>query len=172
MSDHHDDHGHDDWFRHSSDEAMPQQEHAAHVNTTAIGLTLLAIVFGVLLTVVLLSMYFVQYANTRKAEMNEGTASAEMFLTYREQSDAMLSSGGWVDRTAGTVNVPLDEAMDAVISQCGAAVMRSETEWVGPARRTATVKAAPVGTPHSVGTATAKIETATSETQEIAPSDG
>jgi cell division protein FtsN len=68
-----DQHGHDDWFRHSADEALPQQEHAAHVNTTAIGLTLLAIVFGVLFTVVVLSMYFVQYANTRKAEMNEGT---------------------------------------------------------------------------------------------------
>lgn len=129
MSDHHD---HDDWFRHSSDEAMPKQEHSAHVNTTAIGLTLLAIVFGVLLTVVLLSMYFVQYANTRKSEMNEGTGSAQPYLAYRSQSDAMLSSTGWVDRASGTVNLSIDDAMDAVIADYADHTGRVQAEWIGP----------------------------------------
>lgn len=132
MSDHNDQHGHDDWFRHSSDEALPQQEHASHVNTTAIGLTLLAIVFGVLLTVVLLSMYFVQYANTRKAEMNEGTGSAEAYIAYRDQSDAMLSSSGWVDRAAGTVNISIDDAMDAVVADYAEGNDGARAAWVGP----------------------------------------
>ena len=129
MSDHH---GHDDWFRHSSDEALPQQEHAAHVNTTAIGLTLLAIVFGVLFTVVVLSMYFVQYANTRKAQMNEGTGSAEAYLAYRDQSAAQLGSLEWVDRAAGTVNMPLESAMDAVVAEYGLPGMSADAAWVGP----------------------------------------
>lgn len=134
MSDHHDSHGHDDWFRHSSDEALPQQEHAAHVNTTAIGLTLLAIVFGVLLTVVLLSMYFVQYANSRKAEMNEGTGSAEAYLAYRDQADATLASGGWADRAAGTVNLAIDDAIEGVLSDYASSNERAQAEWVGPSK--------------------------------------
>jgi hypothetical protein len=127
-----DQHGHDDWFRHSADEALPQQEHAAHVNTTAIGLTLLAIVFGVLFTVVVLSMYFVQYANTRKAEMNEGVGSSEAYLAYRDQSEAQLSSLEWVDRAAGTVNLPLDDAMDAVVAEYALPGMSAAGEWVAP----------------------------------------
>ena len=129
MSDHHD---HGDWFRHSEDEALPQQEHAAHVNTTAIGLTLLAIVFGVLFTVVILSMYFVSYANTRKAAMNEGTASAQAYTAYRDQSAATLSTGGWADRAAGTVNLPLDDAMESVIAEYNRPGTQADTEWQGP----------------------------------------
>ena len=44
----------------------PQAEHAAHVSTTAIGLTLLAIVFGVLFVIVL-SMYRVRSTVHRHA---------------------------------------------------------------------------------------------------------
>ena len=134
MSDHNhgDNHGHDDWFRHSADEALPQQEHAAHVNTTAIGLTLLSIVFGVLLTVVLLSMYFVQYANTRKAEMNEGTGSAAAFIEYRDRSESALGATAWVDRSAGTVNLAIDDAMDAVVADYQQSNANAKAEWVGP----------------------------------------
>jgi hypothetical protein len=102
------------------------------VNTTAIGLTLLAIVFGVLFTVVVLSMYFVQYANTRKAEMNEGVGSSEAYLAYRDQSEAQLGSLEWVDRAAGTVNLPLDDAMDAVVAEYALPGMSAAGEWVAP----------------------------------------
>lgn len=188
MSDHshHDNHGsghdaghdagHDDWFRHSADEAMPQQEHASHVNTTAIGLTLLSVVFGVLFTVVLLSMYFVNYANTRKSQMNEGTASALPYITYRDKSNDELSVLGWVDRAAGTVNVPLDSAMDAVIAEYAAPGMRADAEWQGPASGEKTTTNAALGTsPHAMTTgqgADTLPAGAHNDTQEHASSDG
>lgn len=162
MTDHHDDHG--DWFRHSEDEARPQQEHASHVNTTVIGLTLLAIVFGVLFTVVVLSMYFVNYANSRKAAMNEGTASAEAYISYRNDSQAALSTGGWADRAAGTVNLPISDAMASVIAEYNAPGMQAKTEWHGPKARTAS---AVRGGPHDVTP-----EHAATVSQEHPPADG
>lgn len=178
MSDHnhdnhgHDSHGHDDWFRHSSDEALPQQEHAAHVNTTAIGLTLLAIVFGVLLTVVLLSMYFVQYANTRKAEMNEGTGSAAEYMAYRDQSKAMLGTTAWVDRTAGTVNVAIDDAMDAVVAEYKSSNANAKAEWVGPkpTRTSSAVTGHPVDGHHHA--AMNNTDAGETDTEEHAHTDG
>jgi len=125
-------HGHDDWFRHEADESAPQAEHAAHVNTTAIGLTLLAIVFGVLFTIIVLSMYFVQYAGTRKAMLEEGTQSAEPYLQYAEQSQRDLSRLTWVDQAAGTVNIPIDRAMDRVVENYSSTGSRAKAEWFGP----------------------------------------
>jgi hypothetical protein len=128
------DHSHDDWFRHEADESAPQAEHAAHVNTTAIGLTLLAIVFGVLFTVIILSMYFVQYAGTRKAMLEEGTRSAEPYLQYEQQATRELNRLSWADREAGTVYVPIDSAMDAVVEAYGAPGVRAAAAWHGPAK--------------------------------------
>lgn len=162
MSDHHDDHG--AWFRHSEDEALPQQESAAHVNTSAIGLTLLAIVFGVLFTVVILSMYFVNYANTRKAQMNEGTASAEAYIAYRNESEATLSTGGWADRASGTVNLPITDAMESVIAEYNTPGMRASTEWHGPKARASTVV--------PDGPRDATQQHATTDSEEHAPADG
>lgn len=164
MSDH--SHDHDDWFRHSEDEALPQKENAAHVNTTAIGLTLLAIVFGVLFTVVILSMYFVNYANTRKAKMNEGTASAQAFLEYRDQSEAMLSATGWADRAAGKVNLPISEAMDSVVEQYNTPGMRADAQWRGNVKRST---AGLSGSPHDVSQQAVNEDTMT---EEHTPADG
>jgi hypothetical protein len=167
MSDHHD---HGDWFRHSADEALPQQEHASHVNTTAIGLTLLAIVFGVLFTVVVLSMYFVQYANTRKAEMNEGVGSAETYIAYRDQSAAQLQALEWVDRAAGTVNVPVDAAMDAVLAEYNAPGIAAVAPWVNPKAAVATAGSAD---PHGERAALdPNTDPITDPAAEVAPTDG
>lgn len=126
------DHGHDDWFRHESGEAPPQAEHASHVNTTAIGLTLLAIVFGVLFTVILMSMYFVQYAGSRVALEQEGVDSAQAYIAYRDQTQRNLDTFGWADQAAGTVNLPIDRAIDDVVEMYGQPGVRASTAWVGP----------------------------------------
>lgn len=126
-------HGHDDWFRHSPDEGLPQHEHAAHVNSTAIGLTLLAIVFGVLLTVIVLTMYFVSYTTRLKAERQEGTKSAEPYLAYRDQSQRTLDRFGWADREAGTVNLPIERAMDDVVAFYDQPGRRADAVWHSPA---------------------------------------
>lgn len=140
MSDqsHHDhghDHGHDDWFRHGSDEGPPQHEHAAHVNSHAIGLTLLAIVFGVLLTVILLSMYYISYTTNLKAQRQEGVESAGAYLVYRDDAARRLERSGWVDREAGTVNIPIERAMDQVVSFYNAPGRQGMTDWVPPRHR-------------------------------------
>lgn len=136
------DHGHDDWFRHDSGEAPPQAEHAAHVNTTAIGLTLLAIVFGVLFTIILMSMYFVQYAGTRLSSEMEGVESAQPYIAYRDQSERSLAGFGWADQAAGTVNLPIDRAIGDVVETYGQPGVRASTPWVGPKPTSATASAA------------------------------
>lgn len=127
--------GHDDWFRHTPDEGVPQHEHAAHVNSTAIGLTLLAIVFGVLFTVIILSMYFIGYTTRLKAERQEGTESAATYLTYRDQSQRSMERFGWIDREAGTVQLPIDRAIDDVVAFYHEPDRRSDSAWHGPAHR-------------------------------------
>ncbi len=133
------DHGgqHDDWFRHSPEEGLPQHEHAGHVNTTTIGLTLLVIVFGVLGTVILLSMYYVSYTTTLKAERQEGTQSAAEYLAYRDNAERALSSFGWADRNAGKVNVPIDRAMDEVVAYYNRPGRHARAAWHGPSREAA-----------------------------------
>jgi hypothetical protein len=133
---HHDhDHGHDDWFRHGADEAPPQHEHASHVNSTAIGLTLLAIVFGVLFTVIVLSMYFISYSTTLKAERQEGVESANPYLAYRDDAAKKLARAGWADRAAGTVYIPIESAIDGVVADYGQPGVRASAAWHGPMRR-------------------------------------
>lgn len=131
MSDHSD--HHDDWFRHTPAEGLPQQEHAAHVNTTAIGLTLLVIVFGVLAMVIVLSMYYVSYTTNLKAERQEGTQSAAAYLAYRDNAESALSSFGWADRDAGKVNIPIDRAMDDVVAYYNRPGRQTRAAWHSPA---------------------------------------
>ncbi len=131
MSDHNGQH--DDWFRHSPEEGMPQHEHAGHVNTTSIGLTLLVIVFGVLGMVILLSMYYVSYTTNLKAQRQEGTDSAAEFLAYQNRSEQALSTFGWADRNAGKVNLPIGRAMDDVVAYYNRPGRQSKARWHGPA---------------------------------------
>lgn len=139
MNDQHDHngdrHGHDDWFRHTTDEGLPQREHAAHVNSTAIGLTLLAIVFGVLFTVIVLSMYFIGYTTRIKAERQEGTESAAAYLTYRDLSQRNMQRFGWIDREAGTVHLPIDRAIEDVVVFYNDPSRRADSAWHAPAHR-------------------------------------
>ena len=108
-------HGHDDWFRHSSDEALPQVEHAQHVSTKALGITLLLIVFGVLFVLLIISAYFSSYTTQVRAERQEGTSSAAEYLSYRSGMDRRLAETGWIDRTNQTLHIPLDRAIELVV---------------------------------------------------------
>lgn len=131
MSDHSQGHN-DNWFRHTGDEVLPQHEHAAHVNSAVIGLTLLAVVFGVLLTVIVLSMYYVGYTTRLRAERQEGTASAAEYLVYRDNAQRSLNQFGWADRQAGTVNLPISRAMDEVVAYYNEPGRAGHEKWRGP----------------------------------------
>ena len=120
-------HGHDDWFRHSDDEALPQVEHAEHVSTKALGITLVAIVFGVLFVILILAAYFSSYTTQVRAERQENTTSAAEYLSYRSGVDRRLVETGWVDRNAQTLHIPLDRAIDLVVDEYVAAGVPADT---------------------------------------------
>lgn len=110
-------HGHDDWFRHSNEEALPQVEHAQHVSTKALGITLVAIIFGMLFVLLILTAYFSSYTTQVRAELQEGTISANDYLSYRSGIDRRLAETGWIDRTNQTLHIPLDRAVELVVDE-------------------------------------------------------
>ncbi len=126
--DEHGAHGHDDWFRHASDEAAPQAEHAGHVSTKALGVTLLIIVFGVLFVILLLSAYFSSYTTQLKAEKQEGVGSAQEYMSYRSSMQRRLEGTGWIDRDAGTLHIPLERAMSMVVEDYQQAAAQGLTD--------------------------------------------
>jgi len=108
----------DAWHRHSDEEGMPQSEHAATVNPTALGIVFVVMVIGVAFVILLLTAYFNQYTYTFKAAKQEGVPAArQAYETDLAQTRARLSEYGWIDRTAGTVHVPIERAFDTVIEQ-------------------------------------------------------
>lgn len=121
MSEHHEvPHVHaepDAWHRHASEEGMPQEEHGATVNPTALSIVFVAMIFGVVFVLLLLTAYFNNYTYTYKARQQEGVPVARaVFETEKALADARLSTYGWIDRNAGTVHIPLDTAYQTVIA--------------------------------------------------------
>jgi len=116
------DHAHDDWHQHTTAEGAPQEEHGSHASAKAMGLTLIAMVVGVVLTILILVAYFKSYVGNHKADVQEGTVGImtpafDAKLAARET----LSSYSWIDREAKTVRVPIDSAMQSVMAEYQAA---------------------------------------------------
>lgn len=115
MSSEHDTHGHG-----GADLDGAKVPIGAVENTKALGLTFIAMTFGVLLVIVVLSVYFKSHADQLKAQREDGWDQiAGEALTARRDAQAQLElSGGarWLDVTAGTVQLPESEARRAVIA--------------------------------------------------------
>jgi hypothetical protein len=112
---------HDAWHRHTADEGRPQHEHAAHVNATGLGLTLLGIVFGVVFVILVLVAYFNSYTTTYKAQKLEGVpATRAEYASARSAAEQRLRETGWIDRAAGTVHLPVEDAMSRVVAEYAA----------------------------------------------------
>jgi len=110
----------DNWFRHPDEEGLPQSEHGSHVSATGLGITFLAIVFGVLFVILLLVAYFNRYTVQMESRLVEGTSLAEPYMQYRSQKKSELAlTGGprWIDRDAGTVRISKDDAARLVIEE-------------------------------------------------------
>lgn len=126
-------HGHDDWFRHSSDEALPQTEHGEHVSTKALGITLAIIVFGVLFVLLILSAYFSSYTTQIRAERQESTMAAGPYMSYRSGMERRLAETGWVDRASQKLHIPLERAAELVVNEYRVAAAASATNDVATA---------------------------------------
>lgn len=109
-------HGHDAWHQHTTAEGAPQHEHGAHASAKALGLTFIVMVVGVIATILILVAYFKSFVSQYKAERQEGTAMMAPTFEAKLAARNRLGSYGWVDRDAGTVHIPLDAAMQRVLS--------------------------------------------------------
>jgi hypothetical protein len=76
------------------------------------------------------------------------SASAEL-QAFRANEEAKLHSYGWIDRTAGVVRIPIEQAMDAVVSNGLPARTSTNQNQKGPSAyeliRQRTVQPAPQG---------------------------
>lgn len=112
------DHTPDEWHSHTRAEGVPQPEHAAHVNVAALTAVFAVSTVLLVVTVVVLVIYFDAHMTQLRAERVETTQLAEdHWRPYRQQSFQKLDSFGWVDRDAGIVQVPIDDAKRIVVEQ-------------------------------------------------------
>ncbi len=111
------DHAHDDWHEHTAAEGKPQEEHGAQASAKAMGLTLVAMVVGVVLTILILVAYFNSYVGNYKASAQEGVAIMKPAFEGKLAAQEKLSSYAWVDREARTVRVPVDTAAEMVLAE-------------------------------------------------------
>jgi hypothetical protein len=108
-------HGHDAWHQHTAAEGMPQSEHGAHASAKALGLTFITMVVGVIVVILILIAYFNSYMSSTRARMQEGTAMMAPAFNDKLAARSKLGSFGWVDQSAGTVHIPLPNAIDRVV---------------------------------------------------------
>lgn len=111
-------HGHD--HSHAADAGpVPQMPNAPVESTKALGLTFLALVFGVLFVVVVLSLYYKTEVDQRRARNEEGWQTiAQEALRARDAAEANLSSAPrLLDPATGKVAMPIAHATDAVLAE-------------------------------------------------------
>lgn len=98
-------------------EALPVR--AATESASALGITLLVMVFGVLFVVVALALYYQSYKSQAMAQKSEGweTLSQDYWTMRRDAERQFTREPRLTDAAAGTVQVPLQDAMDLVIEE-------------------------------------------------------
>ncbi|MEO1583037.1 MAG: hypothetical protein AAFR96_00510 [Planctomycetota bacterium] len=110
----------DPWHTHTDAEGVPQKENAPHINVPAlmIGFAATAVFVGGLVIVLLL--YYnhsrTQLATTR---LENTVGYSEIYVPQRDASIERITTYRPIDTEAGTVQVPVDRAIDQVISEYG-----------------------------------------------------
>jgi hypothetical protein len=107
----------DAWHHHTSDEGMPQKEHAPRVNTLVLTFVFVAIVTVISATIGASILYFTRHVTELRQQQIETTVLAADANAYREQSEQALKEFGWADAEKGVVRLPLDIARQRVIAR-------------------------------------------------------
>lgn len=108
----------DQWHRHSAQEGVPQTEHTAVASPKVLAISFLVITFSIAATVFVLVIFFDHYTANFKASQMESTTLSTPFNDYKKQWDEFDSrTYGWVDAKAGTVRIPIDQAMGRVVEK-------------------------------------------------------
>lgn len=105
----------DSYHTHSDSEPKPQQAHAATASPKALGITLILMVLGVLAVIFVLVVYFDNYMDNYKSEINETSALTAPTWEEKQAKLAELGTYGWVD--SDTARQPLEAAMEQVINE-------------------------------------------------------
>jgi len=120
MSNQHLEHEHetpDSWHRHGSEEGAPQAEHGAHASARALAITFIAMTLGVAFVIIILVAYFNSYNSRYKKQVQETTVLGDQVRAQRSTDLGKMTQYGWVDHD--TVQIPIDEAMKAVVAERG-----------------------------------------------------
>lgn len=110
----------DEWHQHTAAEGAPQQEHAAHVNIGALIVTFVVMAAVVLALVVALTVFYKSTSAQLASVRLENTVGwTDDYTPYRDASIERISGYHAHDAEAGTVQIPVDRAIDAVIENYG-----------------------------------------------------
>jgi hypothetical protein len=113
--------GHADaWHHHGAEEGRPQAEHGAIANPGVLVRWFVLIVVTLVAVVLALMVYFQHYITNEKAIRIENTALAGGAQSAKTQAEGELSRYKPLDKDAGTVQIPIDQAMQKVVEKYGA----------------------------------------------------
>lgn len=114
----------DQWHRHTPDEGRPQAEHAPQADPYILGAVGAVITVGFVALLVVVILYYFQYTTRVRREKIETTAPAAESYAYRDDILARINQGSyvWADigAEAPAVQIPIDQAIEQVISDYGA----------------------------------------------------
>jgi len=111
---------HDDWFAHSREEGLPQQEHASHVNTKALLIFYMVMLAFVVVSVIAVMLFFQRYVLNVRQDRTETLILAVEANTYKAETlESMSRYGSSGQIVEGAARIPLTEARQEVLQQYG-----------------------------------------------------
>jgi hypothetical protein len=109
----------DEWHHHTPDEGVPQAEHAANLNTVVLLKWFALIIIFIVVSIGALWQYFNYYTAHFVGARTETEVLAQDYYTKKASIDAELANFGVVDAKAGTVQIPVGDAMKKVVEKYG-----------------------------------------------------
>lgn len=109
----------DNWHRRTSDEGVPQEEHASHVSYAWVAAAGATMAVAVILTVVLITVYYEHYVAQLKLERQETTQFTTQAEARRDAAEQQLQDqpAKTDEQDTGTAEEPIDKAMDDVVNE-------------------------------------------------------
>ncbi|UYV12580.1 MAG: hypothetical protein NCW75_14960 [Phycisphaera sp.] len=113
-------HNHDDWFAHTRDEGLPQQEHSGHVDTKALLIFYMGMVAFVVVSIIGVTLFFQRYVLGVRQDRLETLQLAVEANEYKATTLEELGEYGWSGETVqGAARIPLEEARAKVMQSYG-----------------------------------------------------
>ncbi len=109
----------DEWHQHPPEQGVPQIEHGAHANITALLLTFVVVTVATVIFSVIIGLYTINQI-TRLQTEGEGmglAAVAPEAAQYRQDALAAQNGYGWT--AEGNVRLPIEQAMEMVVADYG-----------------------------------------------------